>query len=130
MLDSDTTSSKRRFTFGAEVTLDYARHALGYNFKGLEQGLSNVLRAERNIPADEPVPLDSLILFVFSLGASMDLVEEWVSALSEAIAPYADHPESSFTIRDTTHAVLIKIRSNVVEEVRPMTKHSALGFCD
>ena len=41
-------TAKSTITFGVEALLDMARYALGYNFKGLEQGLINVLRAERN----------------------------------------------------------------------------------
>lgn len=116
------TRSPSRFGFTIEAVLAMARHALGYNFKGLEQGLTNVLRAERGIPVGEPVPLDALTMFVFSLGASTELVDEWVEALSEAVAPYADRPEATFCIYDTDRGVVIKVEENTVVAVLPLKR--------
>ena len=114
-------TAKSTITFGVEALLDMARYALGYNFKGLEQGLINVLRAERGIPAGEPVPVDALTMFAFSLGASTDLVDEWVSALSDAVAPYAERT-GSFVIRDAEHKVIITVEDRVVTRVEPMKR--------
>lgn len=120
--ESKQPVSKGKRAFTTDAVLGMARHALGYNFKGLEQGLTNVLRAERGIPVGEPVPLDALTMFVFSLGASTELVDEWVEALSEAVAPYADHPEASFCIYDTDRGVVIKVEENTVVAVRPLLR--------
>ncbi len=110
--------SRGPITFGVEALLDMARHALGYNFKGLEQGLTSVLRAERGIPAGQPVPIDALTIFAFSLGASASLVEEWVAALSDSVAPYANRT-GSFVIRDAGRNVIITVDDHIVTRVEP-----------
>lgn len=107
-----------RFLFGVEVLLDHARHALGFNFDF--KGLAEVLRIERNIPAGEPVSIDPLLTFVYALGCSSELVDEWVADLSAVLAPYVDRSEQSFTIR--TPRVLITIKDNVVSEISPLPK--------
>lgn len=110
-----------QISFGTEVTIEFAR-AIGWNFKGLEQGLLAVLHAERNIPADESIPIDAFLTYIFALGAAPDLAEFWVSTLADAVAPYADRREPEFVIHDTTHNVLIKVADRCVVEVQPLKR--------
>lgn len=112
-------TSRSRLTLSVEAVIDMAECGLNYNLGNLRKGLIAVVRAERNIPPDEPVALDALTMLAFSLGASMQLVDEWVEALSEAVAPYQDRKEASFTIVDAAHSVLIDVEERSVVRVRP-----------